>query len=51
MSVKEPVETIEAEVSYTAYDELAKLCRRSDLDEDAAIEALLIEHADSFYDD
>lgn len=48
MSVKGPVEKIEVEVSYTAYDELVKLCRRADLDEDAAIEALLTEHADSF---
>jgi hypothetical protein len=41
-----PTETVEVDVSYTAYDELAKVCHIEDVDESEVIEFLLIEYAD-----
>jgi len=41
-----PTETVDVEVSYSAYDELAKVCHIEDVDESEVIEFLLREYAD-----
>jgi hypothetical protein len=44
-----PSESVDVEVSYTAYDELAKVCHIEEATDSEVIEALLMEYADSLY--
>ena len=49
LSEQLPSESVDVEVSYTAYDELAKVCHIEEATESEVIEALLTEYADSLH--